>query len=699
MTRRFEDQARWLADKLATQDKKIASLQTRGELAYSSIEDGSIVEKDLEGNLVASVGKQHDGSHVAVPYTGPTPATPVAASLKAVPGVVEIRWSGKFTGNAVSAMDFKHVSVHVSTTPAVDATPSTQVATIRGELGDVATVTAGEGMLYVVLVAWSAAGKASAPSPVAAVAVQGAVDPVLLDGKLADIHMSIDGKTSIHNSLDDAVTGEYAEGDRWQKWTTLDPGGKLLASWRYTAGAWVAESMDPTYLPKIDIGAGTFGQLTGGRLVAGSVTAPLLESELVLTTDIVAGNPNGTHARLNASGFRAMASTDGQAPTEVIRLGTNTDDYFGVVNALGELVASITSGGDIAGQSGDFARDVSIAGTSLLEMLDALPKGLIAWASRSTKSAYWAGTGGAQPYLHLQFPVVAGRAYRISTTPINTDGGGTGSQARVSLHYGVQDSITTSGPIIHYALGLAMAESTPKSAITFNRLVTPTATGNAAVLISYQAFAGLCKIVADSNRPVILTVEDMGLAVAQTGEYRDGTGDASGGTQAPDPTPPPVVKNYDKTWNASGTRSFIGSGAWYQYNTSYMYSGLSPAGYGDLSSMAIFPAFYTELAGATITGAWVYVYYDFWYQGSGGNAYINFHGWASLTSTAPAKTGSFIASNGWPRAAGRWVPIPSSQWAGLKSGQHRGITLGGSGGGYERYGYAHDPKIRIKFTK
>lgn len=695
MTRTVKEQAQWLADKLASQDRKIANLASQGELAHSSIEDGAIQEKDLDGNLVASVGKQHDGSHVQVPYVGPTPATPVAASLKAVPGVAEVRWSGKFTGDAVSAMDFKHVAVHVSTTPAVDATPGTQVATIRGELGDVATVTASEGMLYVVLVAWSAAGKFSAPSPVAAVAVPGTVDAELLDGTLADIQTSIDGKTSIHNSVDDAVPGDYAQGDRWQKWSTLDPGGELLASWRYTAGVWVTESMAPTYLPLIDIGDGTFGQLTGGRLVAGSVTAPLLEAQLVLTTDIIAGNPAGTHAKMNGSGFRALASTDGQEPTEVIRMGTDTDDYFGVVNAAGELVASITSGGSIAGQSGEFASDVSIAGSSLLEMLDALPKGLIAWASRSTKSAYWASTTSAHPYLHLQFPVVAGRAYRISTTPINTDGGGTGSQARVSLHYGVQDSITTSGPVIHYALGLAIAESTPKSAITFNRLVTPSTTGNAAVLVSCQAFAGLAKIVADSGRPVILTVEDMGLAVAQTGEYRDGTGDSS----TVDPTPPAVIKNYDKTYYASGMRSFIGSGAHYQYNAQFMYSGLSPAGYGDLSSMAVFPSMTGDLSGATITAIGVYVYYDFWYQGSGGNAYIGLHGQTGLTGTRPAKTYSHSISNGWPRAAGRWIWLPASTYAGFKAGTHRGVTLGGSGGGYERYGYAHDLRIRIKFTK
>lgn len=192
MTQNVRDQGRWIADQFTTLDRKIAGLASRGDLAHSSIEDGAIVEKDLQGNLVASVGKQHDGSHVAVPYTGPKPASPVAASLKAVPGVVEVRWNGKFTAEAVSAMDFKHVSVHVSTNPTVDTTPSTQVATIRGELGDVATVTAAEGMLYVALVAWSSAGKASEPSPVTGVLVAAPADAGLVYEELKEANERID---------------------------------------------------------------------------------------------------------------------------------------------------------------------------------------------------------------------------------------------------------------------------------------------------------------------------------------------------------------------------------------------------------------------------------------------------------------------------------------------------------------------------
>lgn len=704
---KLKDDARWLVQQITANNAAIKAL-SKPQLGTSSIEAGAIEEYDTEGTLVLVTGQQFDGTHASVTVAGPVPPEPVAPSVLVGAGQVEVRWSGKFVDDAFSPMDFSHVSVHVSELEIFEPDNDTQRATITGESGDTATILLEPGEWSVLLVAVSAAGTWSDPSDTITVEVADTLTPdaildtfIGIDEKfvetaqaIADVQLSADGKTSIHNSVDDAGTGDYADGDRWQKWTTLDPGGKLLASWRYTAGAWVAESMDPTYLPLIDIGAGTFGELSGGRLIAGSVEADLLEATLILATDIVAGDPAGTHAKMGSNGFSARASVDGQDPVDVVRMGTSSSDIVSVIDpATGNIIAGMDSSGGIAGQTGNFATDVSIGGNSVLAMLDDLPKGLIAWASRGSSSKYWASS--SQPYLHLSFDVIAGRAYRISTTPINMVGGGTGSQGQVNLHYTATTSALTSDTIISYALAIGDAADTSKPAVTINRLITPGATGPNAILLSYKAPTGLAKIAASAIGPVIVTVEDMGLAVAETGELRDGSGDSS----TVDPAPPVVVKNYDKTWTASGMRSFIGSGAHYNYNSGYMYSGLSPAGYGDLSSMAIFPSLTGELSGATITAMWVYVYYDFWYQGAGGNAYIGFHGQTGLTTTKPAKTYSHAVSNGWPRAAGRWIPISSSTFAGWKAGTHRGITLGGSGGGYERYGYAHDIRIRAKYTK
>lgn len=886
MTKELQS-ARWLGKKFHSLESKVRDVsraQSLPQLANSSIESGGIEEYDTDGTLTSVTGEQFDGTHTSSSLAGPVPPEPSAPSVKRGMGSAEVRWNGKFADGAMSPMDFLHVAVHVSELSAFSPDNDTQRATISGESGDVATIILEPGEWSFALVAVSKSGKWSDMSDVVTVELAEPLSEILdsfigvdeklnqIDTSLAAIQTSVDGKSKIYNSVIDAdTTVPYMEGDRWQKWSTLSTGGQLLASWRYTASAWVAESMAPSYLPKIDIGQGTFGALNGGRMevgtlqantlvvrdttnlfpdpmfrlglawltgttgwvadptlnsglgamvyknagtatvyaaqlpgngiqvqggeqylvtadvavtagttpnvhmrvwcynkdnantniiagkafttangtyttiggvitvpagtvrinpvatfytpvgagenlyvtnvrvcraatgeliVDGAITTRKLEAELVLATDIVAGNPAGSHSRMTPTGFRVRANPDGGVPADVIRMGTDTDDYFGVVNTGGQLVASITSGGDISGQGGDFSTDINLAGSSLLETIDALPKGLIAWASRGSDQKYWAGSGN-HPYLHLSFDVVGGRSYRVSTSPIQTVAGGVGSYPVVMMHYAASTRATTSSPVISYGDYYQSSDQLTKSPVTFNRLITPGATGPNAILISCATRAGLGKITAGSGvSPVTITIEDMGPAMAQTGEQLDGSADATTANPAPpNPPPPPVVKNYDRIWDATGTRSFIGSGATYAFNQQYMYSGLSPAGYGDLSSMAVFPNLTGELSGATISGIWIYVYYDFWYQGSGGTPYVGLHGQTGLTSTRPARTWGPGGLGNWPRASGKWVTLASSTYAGFKSGQHRGITLGDSGGGYERYGYARNPRIRIKYTK
>lgn len=1251
--------AGWLAETLADQERRLSAVESRkAGLANSSIEDGAIDDYTLDGTLGGSTGKQFDGSHGSVSYSGPAPAVPVAPSLKARPGFVEVRWSGKFTGDAVSAMDFKHVAVHVSTTPTIDTTPSTQVATIRGELGDIATLAADAGMLYVCLVAWSAAGKSSTPSPVSEVLVPFPADgrspaaptglsvtadiqnndqgvpvgmihagwshsgkatdgtdltvrqfnlfyrqtgsnkfqqlasspgtsldfaplpigagvqydiyavavgmngiasldssmvtvtmakdttppakpstPIVLadhtvfavawDGKtstgaampvdfdycavqwwngttwlqlhtvgkssratipglavgankfrlvaydisgnastpsnevtgtsvelvndqsiadavaalntsIAAVQTSANGKNKIINSTSNASgTTGYVSGDRWQKWTTLSTGGKLLATWRFTT-SWIAEALDPTYIPLLDIGSGTFGNLNGGRIEANSmlaqslvlgdftnladggsfdnaddlakwdlttpettidtaseysgvgclkVTAAATTRNLTLKRwpSVVAGEKyyyefyvkmtsdwNGTpgnsklrigdqsatikfslvfeplsttwvkrsgsftipsgmtsmritlpadhtvgtlwidalsirrmgegnlivdgeimarHIDVNSltadSGFIGQARTNilsvGSVPNSAMQVGidnlfinpgwedagrrsqypaptgweyyytptTNawvysgnwtvrtsdpnvnvswpfgdhipcvpgdkfylsawiirnsagvssrpeyalywyrSDRSFGGVAgtiqpatsvpsghhkydavitvpaeaafvrpvldsdgsagmwafdnlelrrvlggtndagqaaelspqgmrlfneegievvsltstppnslsikdaATGADLASIGSDGAIAAQAVSAENALFYQGAEMTDILDAMPKGLVAWASRATNGLYWAGSA-AQPYLHLRFAAKAGRSYMVSTSPIGIDSEGTTADPVVYLHYETANAnASTSSQVIAKGIAAQGTSASRRNPITFNRLITPP-DGDVSLLISYGVVSNSrAKIsISSGQASVVLSVEDMGPAVPMTGEYRDGSGDSG----SVDPTPPPAVKNYDTTWNATGLRSFVGSGATYAYNTGYMYSGLSPSGYGDLSSMAVFPSLTSTLSGATISDIWISVYYDFWYQGSGGIAAVSLHGQSALTSTKPSM--SFAqTSSGWPRASSRWVRLNPALYAGFKSGAWRGFGLGGHGGGYAEYGYAHNPKIRIKYTK
>lgn len=174
------------------------------QLAFSSLEDGQILEHDADGQVTSSWGKQYDGTHTIVTTAGPKPPTPVAAQVTAIPGAFEVRWNGKFVGDEVSPLDLKHISVHLSQTSG-DSSILDQKATIRGELGDVATVLIPqEGIYYIRLVAWSLAGKASDFSEEVEVQAAKFVDSQTVDDLLDSVDGLITEAGELGAKLDEA---------------------------------------------------------------------------------------------------------------------------------------------------------------------------------------------------------------------------------------------------------------------------------------------------------------------------------------------------------------------------------------------------------------------------------------------------------------------------------------------------------------
>lgn len=120
------------------------------------------------------------------------------------------------------------------------------------------------------------------------------------------------------------------------------------------------------------LGNGAFqtNSLVASNVVAtGTVSAALLEALMVLVTAIVAGNPNADHARLEPTGLRVYNGLSGGGVAEAIRMGTNTNDFFGIFNSLGRIVAAIDDTG--AGRFDDLTinKDPQFQGTSLADML------------------------------------------------------------------------------------------------------------------------------------------------------------------------------------------------------------------------------------------------------------------------------------------------------------------------------------------
>ena len=62
-----------------------------------------------------------------------------------------------------------------------------------------------------------------------------------------------------------------------------------------------------------------------------------------------------------------------------------------------------------------------------------------------------------------------------------------------------------------------------------------------------------------------------------------------------------------------------------------------------------------------------------------------------------------IQSSGWPRAAARWITLPSNLYAGFKDGSFRGITVGPGPSTapeyYGRFGNGGHAIIRATYLK
>ncbi|URQ05008.1 minor tail protein [Arthrobacter phage Iter] len=443
----------------------------------------------------------------------------------------------------------------------------------------------------------------------------------------------------------------------------------------------------------------------GKLIVDGDVTASKLESKLVLASEVIAGNPNGNHAKLDGNGFRVMAPpSDGAAPAEVIRLGTETDDYFGVVGADGNLTASITAEGGIAAKEVTIANSLSLGGEDLGSRIDYMPQRLVAWGQVpiDTNAMYLNPTGSEIGLFELGWDSNQpdgrdSRMYLFNVNNLLIRSSAVG-QVGLRLRYTTDGTApTVNSPVIQYSYGY-VGVANGYTSFNINRIIGSNNGDYIRVLVTlWSGVSATVSVLKDTNQTHIYsTVVDLGASTAPTA-VASGGGGTNGGAAPPPPSNPTVTTT--KEWKATATRSFVGSGGTYAYNTGYMYSGLSPAGYGDLSSMAVFPSLTSTLSGATINDVWIYVYYDFWYYGSGGNAAISLHGESALTGSKPGTMSFSMMSNGWPRAAGRWVRLPNATYNGFKTGQWKGFALGGHNGGYTEYGYAHDARIKIRYTK
>ncbi|MDK8434288.1 hypothetical protein [Brevibacterium sp. H-BE7] len=326
------------------------------QLALSSIENGSIDSKDADGNLKMTIGEQDDGGNTINVLAGPTPPTPTGFTVDTDYGKFILHWSGDFDGEALAPSDWSRAEVHASQDPFFVPSRATARGSIVSAAGGEVTIGVLKGPWTVKMLAWSQAGKMSAPSAPVDVEVPSYGDIVLeeIDAATTLIknagEMLLEGQQTLADKLagiadldpeeiseeiararEDAIAAALAEieavsgdlttklglknettwstsnppttysgtdGDTWIKLTSLGSGGREIGRWRWNGSVWVTHPVDGAILSNIDASTINAGFLdVVNRIRAGAILADKLliggDRNLIPNGDLSAGSALG----------------------------------------------------------------------------------------------------------------------------------------------------------------------------------------------------------------------------------------------------------------------------------------------------------------------------------------------------------------------------------------------------------------------
>lgn len=247
--------------------RQIRGLSISSRLVNASIEDGTIHEFDREGNLVGTIGKQHDGTHGAVILDGPKPPRPSVPVATGGPLNITVAWDGRYASEEDRApLDFHVVEVYAAAAPFEDYRDAILIGTFPDEAGGRLTIARAKGAWHVALVAKSIPGKRSELSDLAVAEAQSSLDPAVL----AELDEKLDALRAELDALEDETLPELRlDLDRLRNETLPDLEGELDAA----RGQLAAAFPDGVF----DVGA----DINGAREEIGKAIAASLDEYVV----------------------------------------------------------------------------------------------------------------------------------------------------------------------------------------------------------------------------------------------------------------------------------------------------------------------------------------------------------------------------------------------------------------------------------
>jgi hypothetical protein len=611
-------------------------------------------------------------------------------------GTHEVTWDGLAEESEPMDADFAYLKVHYSQEPDFEISDQTFYGVLREAGSIIVTGTPYGTTWYYKFVAYDDAGNASEPSYPS--------DPILTEAV-----------------VDTDIIGEVISGAN-----IVD--GTLVASDKI-----VANSITSAELASASVIAGKIAAnaVTASTILAGALVASKISTgELAANVRIIAGPTAGTHAEMSDTGFRAFVEDPvDNVPNEAVRMGTDTGDLFALFDSTGGVRASIADTGFASFSGLNVDADMTMQGIPLLGKLgNSLPdivdflndpvnyardyevdpigiieqygKGVVAWDQFNSNTDFPTRsitTSQETALFELAFDLEPGRQYMYQMSPLvldHTSGGTFGAVVR-----GTTDGTgpTLSSPV--RSRDFIDGGSAGQSSVSIHGnlinggVITQTQVRLLFGITAGSSFTGTLTL-AQINQDFYASIVDVGPVKTRTGTIRTyKTGGTTGGGTA-------AVKTYTKTYTSTSSATYQGGGT-KRTDTPDVVQGYNSFN-GDGKGLWIFPSMTADLTGATVNKVEVYAYANHWYYNSGGTGLVKVHGYTSAPASSPSMTTAKTVS-GWPKPGGLWVTLPSSLYAGFKSGTYRGFGFGPSGGTnllyYGRFNGGTGAKIRVTYTK
>ncbi len=442
---------------------------------------------------------------------------------------------------------------------------------------------------------------------------------------------------------------------------------------------------------------------------------------------IIAGPKDGNHAEITHTGLRVFAAdpTDG-IPNEVVRLGASSNDFFGVTDATGQLVANIDSRGDgsLAGLS--VQRDPVFSGERLSALLDRARAKIVAFGEILTTSP---ATSSEVGWFEVAFVAKPNRQYRIRSVPLllrsrNSDGTLVGTALPQTRLKATTDGSTPTLSTTTVWSHVGAAPTHAGAVAHHERYIVPntgTTDMTCRILLTILRFGGATTDIVDcfssGVRRAGLIVEELTSPLQNVAVVNDGAGTTATTTKQT------YTYEYEATW----TSAFRGDGSLRTDTDDGLqgdngFNGNQRTWFGHYqrdtngngqNDRTVFD----DVQGAEITKVEVFLYFHHWHYDDGGTAVIGVHN-VSGGVRPTAYDGSRdnideVRVTDWARSSGKWVTMPSAANDAWRTGGIHGIVIGPGREGdalryYGRTTGKHNnttgspstaPKVRVTFTK